>query len=148
MPIISRNTDAPLHAWTRRYWPIALVLSVVAFFVPFFAGAGLLITGLCLLAGALALGVPEVACLVSGNPQDTLSYWVWRVAHVTSGAAPDTWDAAHVLFIGGYLLVVGSVQYYLFELAQAHWQFWLLFAAGLFFFGVWLLVHFSERWWT
>jgi hypothetical protein len=148
MPVIPRDLSKPLHAWTRRYWPAALVLAVVAFFVPFLAGWGLLATGLGLSAGALLLGIPELACLISGNPQDTLSYWVWRIAHVTSGGAIDTWDAAHVLFIGGYLLVVGSVQYYLFTLAQAYWQVWLLFGAGVFFFGVWLLVHFSERWWT
>jgi hypothetical protein len=142
------SSQRPVHGWTRLYWPTALVVALLAFFIPYLSGAPLAVTGVCLAAGALILGIPELACLLSGNDQDTLSDWVWRSLHVVHDAPVNKWDAAMFPPLGGYLLVVGAVQDFLFNLAQAHWQFWLLFAAGCYFFGVWLLLHFFERWWT
>lgn len=141
-------TGKPVHAWSRWYWPVGLVVALLAFFVPFLAGASLTVTGLGLLSGALVIGVPELAALITWNDQDTLSDWVWRTLRVVKGQPPDQWGAEKVLPLGGYLLIVGCIEYYLFELSQAVWQFWLLFVFGVFFFGVWLLLHFFEHWWA
>lgn len=141
-------TGKPVHSWSKLYWPVGLVVALLAFFVPFLSGASLTATGLGLLSGALILGVPELIALVTWNDQDTLSDWMWRNLRIVHDQAPNLWSARQILPLGGYLLVVGCVQFYLFELAQAHGQFWLLFLAGVFFFGVWLLLHFFERWWA
>lgn len=138
----------PVHAWTRWYWPVALIVAVLAFFVPYLAGWGLAATGIGLAAGSLALGVPELASLATGNDQDTLSDWVWRGLRVTPGQPVNRWDARRFLPVGVYLLIAGSVEDYLFNLAHAYWQFWLLFSAGIFFFGIWLFLHFFEHWWA
>jgi hypothetical protein len=140
------STGKPVHAWSRWYWPVALVVALALFFVPFLAGASLAVTGVGLAAGALLIGVPELAALCTGNDQDTLSEWVWAHAHITRQPI-SRWNAARLFLLIGYLFVVGCIEAYLFELSQAIWQFWLLFAIGIPFFGVWLMFHFFERWW-
>jgi hypothetical protein len=66
----------PASHWAIWYWPIWLFVFVGAF-----------------------LG-PEVYALVSGKPQNTLSWWVWRMLKVSTGERVSQWTAADFLTFG------------------------------------------------
>lgn len=66
--------------WGARYWPIFLIVMLVAF-----------------------LG-PEVYALCT-NWQNTLSNWIWTQLRVRAGQPIDQWSALHFL-VGGCLVVL------------------------------------------
>lgn len=132
-------TGKPVHAWTHIYWPVALVLAVLLFFVPYYGSLGG--EGWGLLAGALLLGIPELITLLTGNAQDTFSDWVWASAHIVAGEAIQSWNAEHYLLACVYVFIAVNVIVYL---AGVIW--WAGLASALF--ASWLLFHFWGRWWT
>lgn len=132
----------PVHGWTRVYWPAGLAASLAAFFVPCLTGWGS--TGWGLLAGMGILGIPELACVLTRNFQDTFSDWFWAHTHITDsvGASPlRRWTAGHVLLAFAFVFVAANVVVYL---ASVAWQ--AALAGSLFLF--WLLFHFYRHWWT
>ena len=132
----------PVHGWTRWYWPAALIAALAAFFIPYLGGPGS--TGAGLLTGAILLGGPELACVLTGNFQDTFSDWVWHVTHITDsvGASPvRRWTAEHVLLTFAYVFIAANVVVYL---AGVDWR--AALAASLM--ALWLLVHFFRHMWT
>jgi len=44
--------------------------------------------------------VPETVALATGNPGNTLSWWVWRHVHVVFHQPMRDWSASHFLFAG------------------------------------------------
>ena len=132
-------TDKPVHAWTHVFWPVALLVAMALFFVPYYGERPW--TGWGLLAGAFLLGIPELITLLTGNAQDTFSDWVWNTAHVAAGKSIASWDAGHYFLACAYVFIVANVTVYL---AGIDWRAGL--GAGLF--SSWLLFHFWCRWWT
>ena len=132
-------TGKPVHAWTRIYWPVALVAAVLLFFIPYYASFAW--AGWGLIAGALLLGIPELLTLITGNAQDTFSDWVWASAHIVTGKVITSWNAEHYLLACVYVFIAVNVVVFL---VAIDWRAGL--ASALF--ASWLLFHFWCRWWT
>lgn len=133
-----RKSRNPVHAWTRVWWPAALFAALALFFVPYYAGMSWTEWGL--LEGSILLGVPELSCFVTGNPQDTLSDWVWNTWHITGTQPINQWNAGHWLGLCGWIFIATNVTVYL---ATVAWQAAL---GSSLFLGAWLIMHFWGRW--
>lgn len=130
---MTANTPA---SWTRWYWPSAVGICAAALaFVPDSWEQAALI------ATALALLIPEGIALGLRRAQDTLSYWVWGVLDVVRNQPLRDWTAKHFLALGGYLILLGRVLFYL-------WNHHSPLAAVTTVVAVWLLFHLFGQWWT
>ena len=56
----------------------------------------------------------EVWALASGRPQDTLSYWVWRILAITQNEPLADWNATDYLVCGCWLVLVSWLTFHLF----------------------------------
>lgn len=49
--------------------------------------------------------VPEIAMLIAGRPEDTLSAQIWRMEQFVPGQSIWAWNAFHFLFISGLIVL-------------------------------------------